>query len=441
MNDLERLLESSPMLRQLWREFGEPAAWWGVAALLACLLAAWWLAGRLRRRAHRGDAAVPAGSRGALLGVVVGSAWADRVAFPLIALVLAFLVGRVLQPHLPVHVFVVAGSLLLAMVLIRALVLLVRQAIGASAGWIAAFEKTIATTIWVGVALHLLGLLPGLLQALEDLAVPIGKTRISALHLLQGAVTVALALTVALWLSRLLDARLARSGAIDSSLRVVLGRLATALLCLLAILIALPAVGLDLTALSVFGGALGVGLGFGMQKIAANYVSGFIILLDKSISIDRMVRVDKYRGRVTEIRTRYTVLRALDGVEAIVPNEQLVSSVVESESFSDSRMRIAVRVGVGYASDVERAMAVLVEVARAHPRALAEPPPRAFLVQFADSSIVLELGLWIDDPEEGTLALVSELNLAILRRFRAEGIEIPYPQRDVRLVGGPPAAA
>jgi len=205
---------------------------------------------------------------------------------------------------------------------------------------------------------------------------------------------------------------------------------------LLAVLIGLSLVGLDITALSVFGGALGVGLGFGLQKIAANYISGFIILLDRSLRIGDVISVDNHKGQVTKITTRYTVLRGLNGVEVIVPNEVLVGSVVQNDSYSDPKMRVALTVGVSYAADLERAMAILVEVALAQPRVLRDPAPAALVMAFGDSAIELELGFWISDPALGVGGVRSDINLAIWKAFRAEGIEIPFPQRDVRIVGG-----
>jgi small-conductance mechanosensitive channel len=192
--------------------------------------------------------------------------------------------------------------------------------------------------------------------------------------------------------------------------------------------------------LSVFGGALGVGLGFGLQKIAANYISGFIILFDQSIVPGRLIRVDRFRGVVMDIRTRYTILKGLDGVESVVPNEMLVSSVVESETFTDTVTRVAIPVGVAYASDIEQAMQIMVEAAQTQLRVLQNPEPRAFLTAFADSGINLELGVWIRDPQMGTLDLRSNINLEILRRFREAGIEIPYPQREVTVRRAPAAS-
>ncbi len=244
------------------------------------------------------------------------------------------------------------------------------------------------------------------------------------------------AILMALWASSVIERRLGRAGELDGNLRVVFVRLSKALLLVIAVLIALPLVGIDLTTLSVFGGAVGVGLGFGLQKIASNYVSGFIILLDRSIRIGNMITVGQDRGQVTKITTRYTVLRGLTGVEAIVPNEVLVGTVVQNESYTDPKVRLAVPVQVAYGSDVERAMAIMEAAARRQARVLADPPPGALCLAFGDSGIELEVGFWIDDPEQGSGLVRSNINLEILREFRTAGIEIPYPQREIRLIGG-----
>lgn len=332
-------------------------------------------------------------------------------------------------------VLAVLLPLLVAFVVIRAVLYILRRGLP-NARWLVDFGRVFALLAWGLVALHFTGLLPEAIDFLEGITFTAGKQRLNLWVVLQGVAAVLVTLLVALWLGSLVEARLLAAQGLDSSLRVVFARLAKALLIVLAVLIGLPAVGIDLTMLSVFGGALGVGLGFGLQKIAANYISGFIILLDRSIRIGDLIRIGNERGQVTQITTRYTVLRGLTGVEALVPNEVLVSSIVENESYTDSTVRIAVAVQVGYGADLERALAILVAVARATPRVLAAPEPRALVLALADSGINLELGFWIDDPQEGTGQLRSDLNLAIWKAFRAEGIEIPFPQRDVRIVGG-----
>ena len=215
------------------------------------------------------------------------------------------------------------------------------------------------------------------------------------------------------------------------------------MLLVLGVLFALQAVGIDLTLLSVFGGALGVGIGLGLQKLASNYIAGFTILLDRSIRLGDMITVDNRFGVVTKVTARYVVVRSLDGIEAIVPNETLVTTTVLNHSYSSRDVRIGVPVQVGYGSDLELALQLMAEAAHGEARVLKAPdPPAAFVVRFADSGIDLELGFWIDDPENGQGNLRSAINRAIWRAFRANGISIPFPQREVRIIGGPaPVAA
>jgi small-conductance mechanosensitive channel len=410
-----------PDINGMIAELATPAGWWAVGVLAACVLLAMQLSASLQKSlADRPD--------------LVGrfrAAWMRRIGWPVLALVLLVVARALLQRVLPVSILDIATQLLLAAVIIRTILLVLQQTFDSDAKWLASFEQTIATTVWVIAALHVLDLLPMVVDKLDDAAIPLGKSRLSLLQLITGVVTVALASLIALWISRALDARLAVATELPQGARAVIGRIAKPMLLALALLIALPLVGIDLTMLSVFGGALGVGLGFGMQKIAANYISGFIILLDQSIEPGKSIRVDKYRGTVTDIRTRYTVLKSLDGIDAIVPNEMLVGSVVESETFNDSPTRFSLKVGVGYGDDVEAAMRILVEVASSHPRTLQHPPPRALLIEFGDSAIMLELYFWVADPQIGVMPMRSEMSLQILRRFKAEGIDIPYPHRQV----------
>jgi small-conductance mechanosensitive channel len=415
---LERL--PSPT-RSLYRELTRPEGHLTLLVLAAGLLVAWllarWMSRRLVSRVRHPRVAE----------------WSDRVAWPVLALSLVGLVHALDLPMLSDRVLELGLTLMLAMVIIRSLLLLTRQTFSLASGWLSPFERTLSVVIWLGVALQVLGLLPLLLETLDRIAMPLGKSRLSLLQVITGMVTLAVTSLVALWAGSALDARLASHQTLPQGARAVIGRTARPLLLLIALLVTLPLVGIDLTMLSVFGGALGVGLGFGLQKIAANYISGFIILLDQSIVPGRLIRVDRFRGVVSDIRTRYTILKGLDGVESVVPNEMLVASVVESETFTDTVTRVPLQLGVSYASDVERAMQIMVEAAQAQPRVLETPPPRAFLASFGDSGIQLELGLWIRDPQLGTLDLRSAINLQILSRFREEGIDMPFPQREVTL--------
>jgi small-conductance mechanosensitive channel len=288
--------------------------------------------------------------------------------------------------------------------------------------------------VWAVVALHITGLLPDLIAMLESISFSTGKQKLTLWHLLQGIAAVLVTVLLALWAAGAIEARLNAATGLDGNLRVVFARLSKALLILLAVLIGLPMVGIDLTTLSVFGGALGVGLGLGLQRIASNYVSGFIILLDNSIRIGNVISVGNDRGEVTRITTRYTVVRNITGVEAIVPNELLVGSVVQNESYSDPRVRVALPVQVAYDSDLDRAMAIMAAAASAQPRVLADPAPAVLLAAFADSGINLELGFWVADPQNGTGQLRSDINLAIWREFKQAGISIPFPQRELRIL-------
>ncbi len=339
------------------------------------------------------------------------------------------LYGALHQPPVLMHLVI---AMLVAMGVIRMTVYALRQ-VFSPAGWLSTFEFLIGLTIWTAWALHALDILPEVIDWLDHQQVALGKQKLSLWALMQGGAWVLVTLVVAIWLSGSVERKLMRAP-LDSNLRIVLARLSKVALMFLALMITLPLVGIDLTALSVFGGALGVGLGFGLQKIMANYVSGFIILLDRSIRIGDLISVGSDRGQVQQITTRYTVLRSPSGVQSIVPNETLISSVVQNEGLSDREVRLAVTVQVGYADDVERALSILEECARVDERVLPEPAPRAFLHSFGDSGINLELGMWITDPENGTLGIRSAVQLEILRRFRAENIEIPFPQREIRVL-------
>jgi small-conductance mechanosensitive channel len=299
----------------------------------------------------------------------------------------------------------------------------------------------IAIAVWIGFGLHIAGLLPDLLKFLDAVGFAVGKTRISLLLILQALLSVMATLLIALWLGRFVEARAMAATDLDINLRVMISKLAQALLVLGAILLALPAVGIDLTVLSVFGGALGVGLGFGLQKIASNYISGFIILMDRSVSLGDLVTVDNHTGKLSKMTARYVVVRSLAGVEAIIPNDTLITSTVVNQSYTDTRVRQAITVQVSYDCDLDAVLQLLVQIAQRQPRVLTEPAPKAFVVKFADSGIDLELGFWVNDPGDGTKGLRSTLHLEMWREFTRHGIEIPYPQRVVRVVAAPASPA
>ncbi len=406
-------------LNELWADVSDPDFIWQVVALVVCVALAWAVAHAWKRRLEAQPGRLTAASK--------------RLAFPLTGLVLAAITYSVLKHFIHVNLLKLAMPLFGSMALVRAVVFVLRKAFP-QARWLSTGERVIAMLVWSWIALYITDLAPYVIDALEQVEFGIGKQSLNLWLILHGLVTVFLTVVFALWVSGVLEQRLMGIESLDSSLRIVGVRIAKALLTVAALFASLSLVGIDMTALSVFTGALGVGLGLGLQKIASNYVSGFIILLDRSIRIGNIVQVGTDAGQVTQITTRYTVLKHPAGTEFIVPNETLIGSTVQNQTFSDTRQRLVACIGVAYDSDLDQVKQVLLEIAAAHPRVLADPAPAVLLTQFADSSINLEMGFWIADPEGGKGNVISEINFAIWREFRAQGISIPFPQREVRLL-------
>ncbi len=369
----------------------------------------------------------------------IGAGSVNRLIFPLSALLLLWIVrGALRSSHDPAF-FPIAIPLAVALALIR-LVVYGLHSLFPPGHWMPASERAVAYTIWGALLLYYLGVLQQIGDTLAEAKLPIGKSELSVLDLGRDALAIVLAIVSSLWISGLLEQRLMRSATGETNVRAVLAKVIRALLLLIAVLIALSVTGIDLTVLSVFGGALGVGIGLGLQKLASNYIAGFTILLDRSVRLGDMVTVDNRHGIVTKATTRYVVVRGLDGVEAIVPNEIMVTTTVLNHSYTTPDVRVGVPVQVSYDSDLELAMRLMVEAAARHSRVLRESTPPVVLIQrFADSGIELELGVWIRDPKAGQGNLKSELYLDVWRAFRQHGIKIPYPQREVRLIDGGPS--
>ncbi|MDQ5879066.1 MAG: hypothetical protein QG638_1801 [Pseudomonadota bacterium] len=411
------------LLNEVWRDLHDPAILWELLALVICMALAGWMQWRLRHRAGRLE--------GTLHAAEVGL---RRIMFPVTALLLVLLARAALQSFTPVALLNLAVPLFLSLALVRAAVFSLRYAFP-NALWLKTSERYIAATVWLCLALYLTGLSDPVIAGLESVKFAVGKQKLDLWLILHGVVTALGTLLAALWLAGWLEHRLMRVEGFDSNVRVVIARAGKSILIVLALFLSLALVGIDLTALSVFGGAFAVGLGFGMKTIASNYVAGFIILLDRSIRIGNIIAIDATTsGEVTRITTRYTVVRTLAGTEVIVPNEYLVGNVVRNQTYTDTHVRIPLKVQVAYSADLELAMRLMVEAAAAQPRTLESPAPGAIVVAFGENGIDLELGFWIKDPGEGTGAIRSEINLAIWRSFRANGIEFPFPQREVRIL-------
>ncbi len=393
-----------------------------LAVVLACFAVAW----LVDRRVARAGGDTPNRTARQVAHVV----------FPFAALVLLLIARSAYVRSGSTMLFDVAIPLAVALAVIRILVYTLRR-LFPDASWLAGSAKVVSFSIWGILVLHYIGVGAEIVGYLDAISVPLGRGSVSLATIGRGVVVVFATIAATLWLSGFLERRLMSTG-FDPNVRVVVSRFLRALLVVVGVLVSLPALGIDLTLLSVFGGALGVGIGLGLQKLAANYIAGFTILLDKSIELGDLVTVDNRNGIVTSVTSRYVVVRGLDGVSAIVPNETLVTTTVLNHSSSVRRVRVAIPVRIPYGTDVERAIALLEDAARAEPRALRDATlaPQAFVAMLGEFGIELELGIWIADPEQGQLGLRSSVNRRILRTFEEAGIEISRPIKDIRLIGG-----
>jgi small-conductance mechanosensitive channel len=276
------------------------------------------------------------------------------------------------------------------------------------------------------------GLLPLVLNEMEQVSWKVGSSTLTLRNLVEGALTAGAVLIAMLWISAAIENRLLKAATGGQlSVRKALSNATRALLMTVGVMVALSVVGIDLTALSVLGGAVGVGIGLGLQKLAANYVSGFVILAERSVRIGDMVRVDNFEGRVTDITARYTVIRSLQGRESIVPNETLLTTRVENLSLADPKVWQSTVVSVAYDSDVDQVQALLMAATVAQERVLQDPAPSVSLSNFGADGLEFTVGYWIADPENGQLNVKSAVNTAILSALRRHGVEIPFPQRVV----------
>ena len=400
----------------------QPAALLELGVLVGCVGLAWGLV-----RLVRGPQPQP-GSIWFGEGVIGG------VLFPVTALLMALLARWLLSlPPLsvPITVFRVVLPILTSLVVIR-LVVRVLQRLFPTSSVMRIVERSVSWLAWIAVVLWITGILPMVLTELDAITWKIGGAEVTVRDLLEGAISAVLVLMAALWVSSALEAKLLQGATDNISIRKMAANALRALLLLLGLMFALSAAGIDLTALGVLGGALGVGIGLGLQKLAANYVSGFVILAERSMRIGDIVKVDNFEGRITDISTRFTVIRAINGREAIVPNEMMITQRVENASLADSRVLVNTIVQVSYGTDLGMLMPRLGETVSGVARVLADPGPGVLLTNFAADGLELTIGFWIADPENGQGNVRSDVNLAILRLLTDLGIEIPFPQRMVR---------
>ena len=411
-----------------------------LAVIGAGVALGWWVASLLRPRFTQ------AGAPDDLAGRAREATWVS-LPYAVMLLILATVDGLMHALRMPAHFVDTAVQLTGLLLLIRVVVYVIRVSIGTRArikGW----GTPISVLLWVFLSLHLLGWGDAVIGLLDGIGINAGKTRISVWSVMKLLVTVGLFVVVAMWLSRWLERRVIRLDGLAPNMRIGIAKFLQAFLVGLSVLVGLNAAGLDLTTLNVLTGAIGIGLGFGLQSIAANFVSGFVLLMDRSIKPGDVISFTGMPGTATEgfgwveeLRGRYVVVRDRDGVETLVPNQNLITNPVINWSYTDPRVRLKLPVRISYKDDPELAMRLLLQATEDHRRIIRDPaPPVARLMSFGDHGIELELRFWIPDPQEGVNNVRSDVNRAIWRLFREHGITIPIAQRQVRLEMATPQA-
>jgi small-conductance mechanosensitive channel len=296
--------------------------------------------------------------------------------------------------------------------------------------------RIFATIVWIITALSIVGVLDEVVAFLDSLAIDFGETRISLYMVAKGGIVAAALLWLALATARLLQRRVDNVPNLTPSVRVLVGQLARFLLIVIAIVVALNTIGIDLTAFAVFSGALGVGIGFGLQKIVSNVMSGIILLLDRSVRPGDVIEIAETYGEVRNLGARYTSVKTRDGTEHLIPNEELIASTVINWSHTDRLIRIKAPVGISYGADIDLARQLVIDACNEIPRIMQNPPVNCLVQGFGDSSVDLEARFWVNDPEGGVANIRSEVFLKIWHKFKDNGIEIPFPQRDLHIKSG-----
>jgi small-conductance mechanosensitive channel len=411
-----------------------------IGAVAVCLLAGWFVGAALRERYRQRRIKTPTG----LTWDYFASQGSVVAAPALVALGLVILArSALLAAHFDISVLDAAQRLIGAYVAVRVVVLLFTASLG-NKSWMQHWENRVTLFIWLIIAAEYLGWLDPIITTLDSIGIAAGKSRVTLWSVLKLLFTLTLFVLAAAWISRWAERRIKRLSNLAPSTRIGIAKFANAFLIGLSILLGLNAAGVDLTALTVLTGAIGLGLGFGLQSIAANFVSGFVLLMDRSIKPGDVISLSGQSGTSTEnfgwvqeLRGRYVVVRDRDGVEMLVPNQQLISNAVINWSYTDPRIRLKLPIRVSYRDDPELALGILLTACEGQSRVLRDPAPVSRLMHFSDSGIELELRFWISDPQDGVNNVRSEVNRAIWRLFKQHKITIPVAQREIVMHPGP----
>jgi small-conductance mechanosensitive channel len=417
-------------LERTYARFQDPAQWWQLGVIVLAIALAWFATLALAKHFAGFDREGPASAYQRLLTI------GGRIAFPLLLGLLALMATAIMRRYaIPQAVASLVATLALAFALIHLVVDLLKRVLRPGPLLVAA-ERVITWVAWAIVAMYLLGWLDVAAAALDGIAIPIGEKRFSLLDGLTAVLTLLAFLAIGGYLGTLATRGIMRTQHVTIGLRVGIAKFLRFFLLVLAGLLGLNAIGIDLAALAVFSGALGIGLGFGLQRIAANFISGFILIADRSIRQGDVITIGDRFGVVRELRARYIVVRDRDGVDTLIPNENVISTEVVNWSYGDRAIRLKLPVQISYKDKPRQALELLLEAAARHPRVLKNPAPASRVMNFADSGVTLELRFWIQDPEDGVNNVRSDLHLEIWDLFERDGITIPYPQRDLHLPDG-----
>jgi small-conductance mechanosensitive channel len=404
-------------LQELLRDLQSPSVWMELGGLVLCLGLAWMMSWAIGRGAARDS-------------ILFGRRVLDGLFFPVLSLAFTYALKTSLIKMQHVPVLKMALPILVSLVVIRLIARVMTTVLPTSNG-ARALERVVSWVAWGMAVLWITGLMVPVIDELESIRFSVGKTSVSLMHVFEVGMTSVLVLVLSLWLSATIERRVLSHAMSDLSMRKVASNTLRALLLMLGALFALSAVGVDLTALSVIGGALGVGIGFGLQKLAANYISGFVILIERSLRIGDYVRVEGFEGTVTDIKTRYTLIRANNGSESVVPNELLITQRVENLSLENSRMLLSTQYWVGLESNAEQVSLLLVEAALQADRVLADPEPVALLSEVSPQGLRWTLNFWMDAPLTGQALVRSDVNLAVLQSLRQAGVALAAAPHEV----------
>lgn len=424
MNEMAKYLEL-----QFWRDMSDQAMLWSLENLLtiealgqiAFLFLAWLLTGALAKFLTR--LSEPLLEKAKWISVLRSILL--TLIRPIAALIL-LRIGMVIADAVDWNraLLVIASSLLTAWIVIRFASNLIRNP---------TLSRSFATMAWVLAALNIVGLLGPLVERLKGFNIGLGQTSLNAYSILMGVAAAIFFLWLASLVGRAVEAQLSRSRGLEPSLQVLFAKIARFVLTIVAILLALSTAGIDLTAFAVFSGALGVGLGFGLQKVVSNFMSGIILLLDRSVKPGDVIELGETYGWINKLAARYTSVVTRDGTEFLIPNEDMITQQVINWSHSDRNVRRKIPVQVSYSSNIELAMSLMLQAADNTQRVLQNPKPNCLLRGFGSDGVDLELRMWIDDPYNGLSNVASKVNLEIWRLFKENGIEFPFPQRDLHV--------